>query len=119
MKTRQITNIVALVAVLVVNWLATSLPINGVTPGEISDSVPSLFTPAGYVFSIWGLIYMWLLAYVAYQALPGQCLIRNIRQEPHIDQAPDRKDIACGCKQARHAIRYLAGGHPVDRKAGG
>ena len=72
MKTRQITNIVALVAVLVVNWLATSLPINGVTPGEISDSVPSLFTPAGYVFSIWGLIYMWLLAYVAYQALPGQ-----------------------------------------------
>ena len=72
MKFKQILNVIALAAMLVVNWLATSLPINGLTPGEISDSVPSLFTPAGYVFSIWGLIYLWLLAYVVYQALPGQ-----------------------------------------------
>jgi phosphoglycerol transferase MdoB-like AlkP superfamily enzyme len=71
-KFKQILNGFALAAVLIVNWLATSLPINGLTPGQISDSVPSLFTPAGYVFSIWGLIYLWLLAYVVYQALPGQ-----------------------------------------------
>jgi hypothetical protein len=71
-KFKQILNVIALLAVLVVNGLATNLPINGMDPGEISDSVPSLFTPAGYVFSIWGLIYLGLLAYVVYQALPGQ-----------------------------------------------
>ena len=72
MKHKQILNVIALLAVLVVNGLSTNLPINGMTPGEISDSVPSLFPPAGYVFSIWGLIYLGLLAYVIYQALPGQ-----------------------------------------------
>lgn len=69
---RQITNIAALGAVLTINALANILPINGVTTGEISDSFPSLFTPAGYVFSIWGLIYALLLAFVVYQALPSQ-----------------------------------------------
>lgn len=34
---RQWVNVLALVAVLVVNYLATSLPLNGRTPGEISD----------------------------------------------------------------------------------
>jgi hypothetical protein len=39
---------------------------------EISDRFPSLFTPAGYVFSIWGIIYLGWLAYTVYQALPAQ-----------------------------------------------
>ena len=69
---RQIANIVALGAVLTVNALSNLLPINGVTAGEISDSFPSLFTPAGYVFSIWGIIYLSLIAFVVYQVLPSQ-----------------------------------------------
>ncbi len=69
---RQITNITALGMVLTVNALANLLPINGVSTGEVSDSFPSLFTPAGYVFSIWGLIYLLLGAFVVYQALPAQ-----------------------------------------------
>ena len=69
---RQITNIVALGAVLTINALANILPINGVTTGEVSDAFPSLFTPAGYVFSIWGLIYLLLIVFVVYQALPSQ-----------------------------------------------
>jgi len=36
--------------------------------GEISDSITSLFTPAGYAFSIWGLIYLMLLGFVIYQS---------------------------------------------------
>ena len=68
----QILNVVALLATLVVNGLANTLPINGQTTGEVSDSIPSLFTPAGYVFSIWGLIYLGLAAYVIYQVLPAQ-----------------------------------------------
>ncbi|HSM56706.1 MAG TPA: hypothetical protein VK879_11180 [Candidatus Sulfomarinibacteraceae bacterium] len=63
---------VAFVAVLFVNYLSNALPLNGRTAGEISDSLPSYFTPAGYTFSIWGLIYLTLLGFVVYQALPAQ-----------------------------------------------
>ena len=69
---RQVANIVALGAVLTINALANILLINGVTTGEVSDSFPSLFTPAGYVFSIWGVIYALLAVFVVYQALPAQ-----------------------------------------------
>jgi hypothetical protein len=65
-------NIVALAVVLLVNVLSNALPINGQTMAEISDGYPSLFTPAGFTFSIWGLIYLALIAFVLHQALPGQ-----------------------------------------------
>lgn len=68
MKQKQILNWVGLVVVLVMNGLATALPIGGRTTEEISDSIPTLFTPAGYVFSIWGLIYLGLLAFAWYQS---------------------------------------------------
>ena len=67
-----VLNIVAYILVVGVNALANVLPLNGLTTGEISDSFPSLFTPAGYVFSIWGLIYLLLGVFVVYQALPAQ-----------------------------------------------
>ncbi len=63
-----ITNVVTLVATLVLNGLATGLPLNGRTTGEISDSFPNVFAPAGYVFSIWGIIYVALITFTAYQA---------------------------------------------------
>ncbi|KPL22014.1 MAG: hypothetical protein AMJ93_08255, partial [Anaerolineae bacterium SM23_84] len=68
MKRKQILNWVGLVVVLAMNGLANALPIGGKTTGEISDSIPTLFTPAGYVFSIWGLIYLGLLAFAWYQS---------------------------------------------------
>lgn len=69
---RQIVNLVALAATVVINGLATSLPLNGQTTGEISDRFDVFFVPAGYVFSIWGLIYLGLTAFGIYQALPAQ-----------------------------------------------
>jgi hypothetical protein len=66
----QILNVIAFLAMLAVNGMANSLPINGQTTGEISDSIPSLFTPAGYVFAIWGLIYLGLGTFAVYQGLP-------------------------------------------------
>lgn len=69
---RQFAVIVATLATIAVNGLATGLPLNGQSTGEISDRFPSLFTPAGYVFSIWGVIYLGLLAYMVFQALPSQ-----------------------------------------------
>jgi len=52
---------------VIVNFLANSLPINNRTTGEISNAYPNLFSPAGLTFSIWGLIYLLLAGYVLYQ----------------------------------------------------
>ncbi len=62
-------SIFALIGMITVNALANALPINGLTTGAISDSYPIFFVPAGYVFSIWGLIYLGLIAFTATQAL--------------------------------------------------
>ncbi|MEJ2013278.1 MAG: hypothetical protein P8X64_13765 [Anaerolineales bacterium] len=69
---RQAVNIIAFIAVVVVNSLANILPLNGLNTGEISDRFQVFFVPAGYVFAIWGLIYLALGAFSIYQALPGQ-----------------------------------------------
>lgn len=64
-----ITNIVAFLAVLVINYLANSLPIGGMMTGALSDLYPNLFTPAGITFSIRGLIYVALLGFVIRQLI--------------------------------------------------
>lgn len=64
----QFLNIFFLVMVLVMNVAATTLPLNGRSTEEISAALPSYFTPAGYTFSIWGLIYLALIAFAIYQA---------------------------------------------------
>ena len=59
--------VVTFVIMVTVNALSALLPINGLTPGEVSDSYPNLFAPAGITFSIWGLIYLLLAAHTLYQ----------------------------------------------------
>ncbi|MSP14020.1 MAG: tryptophan-rich sensory protein [Chloroflexi bacterium] len=69
---RQAINLLAVIATIAVNGLAEALPINGLSTATISDRFQVYFVPAGYVFSIWGLIYLGLLGYALYQALPSQ-----------------------------------------------
>ncbi len=69
---RQFSVVVVLLATIVINILANALPINGMDTGAISDSFHVYFVPAGYVFAIWGVIYIGLIAYAVYQALPSQ-----------------------------------------------
>ncbi len=67
------SNIVAFVFTVIVNSLAGSTTLlGGVNTAQISDSNPTLITPAGYVFSIWGIIYVLLGVFVIFQALPSQ-----------------------------------------------
>jgi hypothetical protein len=54
------------------NSLANILPFGGVTTGDAADRFFSYFTPAGYVFSIWGVIYTLLIVFVVYQARANQ-----------------------------------------------
>ncbi len=77
-KFGKIINLFALGLVLTVNYLANALPINGITSGEVSDRFGVYFTPAGYVFAIWGLIYLGLIAFCIYQLLPRSRRSRNI-----------------------------------------
>lgn len=70
--TRPLLVIVAILGSIALNGLAVALPLFGRDTGEISDGYPSRFTPAGYVFSIWSLIYLGLIAYAIWQALPEQ-----------------------------------------------
>ncbi len=66
-KTFALLNLLGYIITLVMNFLANALPINGKTTGELSDLYPNLFVPAGFTFSIWGIIYLWLGAWVVYQ----------------------------------------------------
>jgi hypothetical protein len=66
-------NIIAFALTVLVNGLAGSTKIiGGKSTAEISDANPTLITPAGYVFSIWGVIYILLGIFVVFQALPSQ-----------------------------------------------
>jgi len=69
---RQIANILSVVLALTVNILASALPLNGQNTGEISDRFQVYFVPAGYVFAIWGVIYLGWIAFAMYQAQPAQ-----------------------------------------------
>ncbi len=66
-------NVLAFALTVVVNSLAGSTTLlGGKLTADISDANPTLVTPAGYVFSIWGIIYVLLAIFVVYQALPSQ-----------------------------------------------
>jgi len=67
------SNIIAYILTVIVNSIAGSTTlIGGQNTAAISDANPTLITPAGYVFSIWGIIYVLLGAFVIYQALPRE-----------------------------------------------
>lgn len=66
-KLIAIGNIIAVFVTILVNIIANSLPLNGKLTGELSDSYPNLFVPAGLTFAIWGIIYFLLILFAIYQ----------------------------------------------------
>jgi hypothetical protein len=62
-----IMNSVTLLFTLLMNYLTVAGELTGATVGEISARYENLFTPAGYAFSIWGIIYMGMLGFLGYQ----------------------------------------------------
>jgi len=69
---RQFAVIFTTIYALVLNGAANAIPLNGHTTAQVSDSFNVLFVPAGYVFSIWGVIYLGLLAFTIYHSLPSR-----------------------------------------------
>jgi hypothetical protein len=65
-------NLLLFAGMIVMNYLANALPLNNKTTGQLSDSYPNLFVPAGITFSIWGIIYLLLGVFCAIQFLGSQ-----------------------------------------------
>lgn len=66
-------NITLFILTVIVNSIAGSTTlIGGRNTATVSNNNPTIITPAGYVFSIWGVIYILLGAFVVYQALPRE-----------------------------------------------
>jgi len=78
-RIRQALVVIALLVTIFVNYLANALPLNGRDTGAISDNFPVRFTPAGYVFAVWSVIYLGLIVYAIWQALPGQRANERLR----------------------------------------
>lgn len=64
----------AVLLAIAINALSNFYPPAGKNIGEVSNTTFAnvLITPAGYAFAIWGVIYVGLIAFSIYQALPGQ-----------------------------------------------
>jgi hypothetical protein len=69
---RQYANLLSVILALTVNILASTLPLNGQSTGEISDRFQVYFVPAGYVFAIWGIIYIGWIAFTIIQFRASQ-----------------------------------------------
>jgi benzodiazapine receptor len=85
----QVLVIVGVVLTLFVNYLATAGYLNGVTPPEISDALLTKFTPANYAFAIWSVIYIFVIGFAIYQALPSQ------RDNPKLEGVRELFILSC------------------------
>lgn len=66
-STLKIANSLAFIFTIVMNTLANALPLGGMNTGELSALYPNLFVPAGFTFSIWGIIYALMLGFIIWQ----------------------------------------------------
>ena len=71
---RAVLVLVATIGTIAFNGLAAAGYVNGVTPEVISAKYPTVLTPAGYAFTIWGIIYLGLIVFSIYQLLPANIL---------------------------------------------
>ena len=67
---RQVAVVVAALINVGFNALAGAGLLFGRTTGEVSDAVETGVTPAGWTFSIWSVIFLGVLIFAGYQALP-------------------------------------------------
>jgi translocator protein len=72
----RIAALVAVVANVTFNYLDGRIGTHTRTVADVSAKYPSLFTPAGYAFAIWGVIYASTLVYAVAALLPSQLHVR-------------------------------------------
>ena len=80
-KVLQIGNGLALGSTIFINYLSNTGLMNNTTIGEVSNGYKSLFTPAGYTFAIWGIIYLLLFSFAIYQ---GRSLFVKVKDDSFV-----------------------------------
>ena len=75
---QRILALVSFGFVLVMNAIATALPLSGLSVGEVSRRYDTLFAPIDFTFGIWGLIYLGLTVYSFTQLATVTPVIRAI-----------------------------------------
>ncbi|MCH2214931.1 MAG: tryptophan-rich sensory protein [Flavobacteriales bacterium] len=69
---KRVVFIAAVFVLLLVNFLSNSIPFGGQTNADVSSKYPTLITPEGYAFSIWGIIYLSLSVFAVFQFFKGK-----------------------------------------------
>jgi len=77
-------NAAAVFLTIFINFLANYLPINGLNTGQVSANYENPFTPAGFTFSIWGLIYLLLIIFAVYQFIGSGKIKKNFSTGPYL-----------------------------------
>ncbi len=77
---RQALVLVAVIATIAFNGISQAIPVGGRTSADVSNHYTTFFTPANYAFAIWGVIYLLLIGFGIYQALPSQRQNPNTRK---------------------------------------
>ncbi|WP_066223514.1 hypothetical protein [Formosa haliotis] len=80
-KLLQLANALSFIGMVILNYLSNTGILNNTTIGEVSKHYTTLFTPASYAFSIWGLIYVLVLGFVIYQ---GRSLFVTVRDDDFV-----------------------------------
>lgn len=101
-------NLASFAALMAANLAAAALPFGVRQPGELSDGLHALLTPAGYTFSIWLPIYGLLTGWVLYP------LLQPTREPFSVTPMPVRFLLSCSLSIVwvmlgdRHALFSLA-----------
>ena len=66
-RIQQVLVVAGTVLTLIFNWLAATGILGGISTGAVSDKYPTLITPPGFAFSIWGIIYIGLMVFTISQ----------------------------------------------------
>lgn len=66
-QTLSVLNLFAVLFAIGINYYSQIYTINGNRVSDLSDKYSNLFTPAGYAFAIWGIIFIAILIFALYQ----------------------------------------------------
>lgn len=73
--------VITFIVMIYINYLASALPINGYTTGDVSDLLSNKIVPAGFTFAVWGFIYLCLLGYLIFYGM-----VLSKKNEPIVHQ---------------------------------
>ncbi len=74
---RSFLPLAATLAVMGVSATANVRTIHGLRTGQVSDMLPTGFTPSGWVFSIWSVIYLGLLVHAVSQIVGSRAVMER------------------------------------------